>query len=160
MMSELARVAPEFVAMAHRIVWCVAATTKSDGTPSTRVLHPFWEWDGTELTGWILTSPNSPKARHLTKVPALSLTYWTPNQDTCSADCATSWDDTPEGKQAGWDRFLHAPEPVGYDPAIIPQWMSPDAPEFGVLRLHPRSLRVMPGTVMVGGPGELLTWKR
>ena len=117
------------------------------------------QWDGTELTGWIATSPNSPKAKHLAKVSAISLTYWSPNQDTCTADCTTSWDDTPDGRQAGWDRFLHAPEPVGYDPRVVPQWTSPEAPEFGILRLRPRSLRVMPGTVMSGGPGELLIWK-
>jgi hypothetical protein len=160
MMTELADVAPAFVDMAHRIVWCVGATTSAAGTPTTRVLHPVWEWDGTELTGWIATSPNSPKAKHLAKVPTISLTYWQPNHDTATANCATSWDDTAEGRQAGWDRFLRAPQPVGYDPSIIPQWPSPDAPEFGILRLHPQSLRVMPGTIMAGGPGELLTWKR
>jgi hypothetical protein len=159
MAVELSKVAPAFVEMAHRIVWCIAATTTASGAPATRVLHPVWEWDGAELTGWIATSPNSPKARDLAERPAISLTYWAPNHDTCTADCATSWDATPEGRQAGWDRFLHAPAPVGYDPAIIPQWTSPEAPEFGMLRLRPERLRVMPGTVMVGGPGELLNWR-
>lgn len=159
-MTELADVAPAFVDMAHRIVWCVAATTGRSGRPSTRVLHPIWEWDGAELRGWILTSPNSPKAADLAAHPTLSLTYWDPSHDTCTASCDTSWDDTPEGRQAGWDRFLHGPEPVGYDPKIIPQWPSPEAPEFGVLRLHPRALRVMPGTAMTAGSGELLRWKR
>ncbi len=159
-MTDLATVAPAFVEMAHRIVWCVAATTDRSGKPATRVLHPVWEWHGNDLTGWIATSPNSPKSQHLATLPALSLTYWSPNHDTCTADCSTSWDDTPQGRQEGWDRFLHAPEPVGYDPAIIPQWTSPEAPEFGVLRLQPVRLRVMPGTIMTGGQGELLTWRR
>lgn len=43
---------------------------------------------------------------------------------------------------------------------MIPQWPTPQAPEFGVLRLHPRYLRVMPGTVMFEGRGELHTWRR
>jgi len=159
-MTELNQLAPAFVEMAHRIVWCTAATVNAAGNPSTRVLHPVWEWDGSELTGWIATDPKSPKARHLAQRPALSLTYWAANHDTCTADCATSWDDTPEGRQAGWDRFLHAPEPVGYDPAIIPQWTSPESPGFGVLRLRPNRLRVMPGALMTAGQGELLTWKR
>jgi len=159
-MTELNQLAPAFVEMAHRIVWCTAATVNAAGNPSTRVLHPVWEWDGSELTGWIATDPNSLKARHLAARPALSLTYWAANHDTCTADCATSWDDTPEGRQAGWDRFLHAPEPVGYDPAIIPQWTSPESPGFGVLRLRPNRLRVMPGALMTAGQGELLTWKR
>ena len=56
-MHSLDTVAPAFVEMAHRIVWCVAATTGADGGPRTRVLHPIWEWDGGTLTGWIATSP-------------------------------------------------------------------------------------------------------
>jgi hypothetical protein len=56
---QLSTVAPRFVEMAHRIVWCVAATTDTAGRPRTRVLHPIWEWDGQSLTGWIATSPNS-----------------------------------------------------------------------------------------------------
>ena len=62
-MEPLEDVAPAFVEMAHRIVWCVAATTSASGQPATRVLHPVWEWDGTELTGWIATSPSSPSSR-------------------------------------------------------------------------------------------------
>jgi len=159
-MSELADVAPAFVEMAHRIVWCVVATTDTKGNPSTRVLHPVWEWDGAELTGWIATSPNSPKAAHLAANAGISLTYWHPDQDTATAACHTSWDDTEEGRQAGWDRFLLAPEPVGYDPRIIPQWTSPTAPEFGVLRLRPTSLRVMPGSLMTAGIGVPSIWRR
>jgi len=158
-MQPLATVAPAFVAMAHRIVWCVTATTGPGGHPNTRVLHPIWEWDGTALTGWILTSPTSPKARDLEAVPALSLTYWAPNQDTCTADCRAAFEEGPEARRAGWDRFANGPQPVGYDPRIIPFWTSPDVPEFGVLRLSPTRLRVMPGTAMTAGSGELLTWR-
>lgn len=46
------------------------------------------------------------------------------------------------------------------DPSIIPGWDSPDSPGFGVLRLAPRTLRVMPGTVMLEGRVEqLLRWQ-
>jgi hypothetical protein len=34
------------------------------------------------------------------------------------------------------------------------------APDFGILRLSPHRLRVMPGTLMLAGQGELLTWRR
>jgi hypothetical protein len=158
-MTQLSSVAPAFVEMAHRIVWCIAGTVTPQGTPRTRVLHPIWEWDGEALTGWIATSPRSPKALDLAATPELSLTYWAPNQDTCTADCATSWDDTPEARAEGWRRFADGPAPVGYDPSLIPQWTSPDAPDFGVLRLEPHRLRVMPGALMTRGEGELLTWR-
>jgi hypothetical protein len=157
-MAELSEIAGPFVEMAHRIVWCVAGTVSAQGEPRTRVLHPIWEWDGTDLTGWIATSPNSPKAKHLMANPRLSLTYWSPNHDTCTADCDTSWDATPELRQAGWDRFLHGPAPVGYDPSIIPGWTAPTVEDFGVLRLRPHRLRVMEGSFMMRGEGVMLAW--
>ena len=152
-MTDLATVAPAFVEMAHRIVWCTVATTGADGRPNTRILHPIWEWDGVALTGWIATSPQSPKAADLAAHPQLSLTYWRPDHDTCTADCDAEWTNDDESRRAGWDRFLHAPAPVGYDPSIIPGWPSPDAPAFGILRLHPTRLRVMPDSLMMAGKG-------
>jgi hypothetical protein len=158
-MTELSTIAPAFVAMAHRIVWCTVATVGADGRPRTRVLHPIWEWDGDALTGWIATSPRSPKAADLAHQPAISLTYWDATHDTCTADCDTRWDDTPELRREGWDRFAHGPAPVGYDPSIIPPWTSPEAEAFGILRLTPTRLRVMPGTVMLQGRGDVLSWR-
>lgn len=158
-MQPLETVAPAFVAMAHRIVWCTAATVDESGAPRTRVLHPVWQWDGSTLTGWIATSPLSPKAKHLASGGMrVSLTYWAPDHDTCTADCAAAWEDSPEQRAAGWQRFVDAPAPVGYDPKIIPGWTSPDAPSFGILRLEPSRLRVLPGSLMMTGTGELLRW--
>jgi hypothetical protein len=153
-------IAPAFIEIAHRIVWCVAATSDAIGDPTTRVLHPIWEFDGTTLTGWVATSPTSPKANHLRRTPHLSVTYWDASHDTCTADCEAIWDDTAELRQTGWERFKRAPAPVGYDPAIIPGWVDPQTPEFGVLRLAPTRLRVMPGSLMLEGRGELMTWRR
>lgn len=158
-MSELDATAPAFVSMAHRIVWCTVATVTAGGTPRTRILHPIWEWDGAALTGWIATSPTSPKARDLAANPAISLTYWAPDHDTCSADCTATWEEGDDLRAAAWTRFAEGPEPVGYDPSIIPGWDDPTSPGFGVLRLAPQRLRVMPGSVMLRGEGELLTWR-
>jgi hypothetical protein len=158
-MTELAVVAPAFVEMAHRIVWCTVATTSADGTPRTRILHPIWEWDGSSLTGWIATSPLSPKAADLAGTPAVSLTYWDPTHDTCTADCDAEWETTNVARQVGWDRFAHGPAPVGYDPSIIPAWSDPRVPAFGILRLTPRRLRVMPGAVLLAAQGHILTWR-
>jgi hypothetical protein len=157
-MSTLEEIAPEFVAMAHQIVWATGATTDTAGRPSTRVIHPIWEWDGSRLTGWIATSPLSPKATHLARLPSLSINYWASNHDTCMADCDTSWDDAPELRRAGWDRFAAVPPPLGYDPTIIAGWDSPDAETFGILRLRPRRLRVLVGAEMVAGGGPR-TWR-
>ncbi len=156
-MTELRTIAPAFRDMAHRIVWCTVATVDESGLPRTRVLHPIWEWNGEQLTGWIATSPTSPKAADLAHRPEVSLTYWDATHDTCTADCSVIWEEG-DAVQAGWNRFADGPEPVGYDPRLIPQWTSADAPEFGVLRLTPHRLRVMPGTLMTAGEGELLQW--
>ena len=157
-MNPINDVAPAFVEMAHRIVWAVVATADPSGRPLTRVLHPIWEWDGTRLTGWILTSPLSPKAKDLAENPRISLTYWAPDHDTCTANADVVWETSDEERAAGWARFANGPEPVGYDPSVVPVWTSPSVPDFGVLRLVPNRLRVMPGTVMTKGVGGVLLW--
>ena len=158
-MTELSAVAPAFIATAHRIVWCTVATVDPSGQPRTRILHPIWEWDGDRLTGWIATTPQSPKAQHLRHENRVSLTYWDTSHDTCSADCVAAWETGAAERQAGWDRFANAPEPVGFDPRIVEPWTDPTAEAFGILRLEPTRLRVMPGSLMATGEGELLTWR-
>jgi hypothetical protein len=158
-MTDLAQVAPAFVAMAHRIVWCSAATVDANGRPRSRVLHPLWHWDGTALSGWIATGPTATKRAHLEASPFVSLNYWDPSQDTCVAECRADWAFDDATRRRVWDAFLNAPAPVGYDPAIIPGWDDPTSDNFAALRLTPWRLRVFPGSLMMGQGGELLTWQ-
>jgi hypothetical protein len=158
-MASLDTVAPAFVEMAHRIVWCIAGTTDPRGRPRTRVLHPLWQWDGEELQGWVLTSPLSPKAHDLASMPRVSFTYWAADQDTCTADCSAQWQTSEEAREAAWQRFADGPEPVGYDPSIIPGWDDPTSVGFGVLHLTPDRLRVMPGSVLLRGEGQTFVWR-
>ncbi len=158
-MYSLTQVAPAFLEMAHQIVWCSAATVDVRGRPRSRVLHPLWQWDGTRLTGWIGTMPTPLKRTHLEASPYMSLNYWAPTQDTCTADCRAAWafDDTT--RTMVWELFLKTPEPVGYNPRMIPGWDSPTAEAFAVLRLEPWRLRVFPGSVLLGQGGEVLNWR-
>ena len=143
--TDLAAVAPAFVEMAHRIVWCTVATVDSAGHPRTRILHPIWEWDGTSLVGWIGTGGGSLKTKHLARVPHVSLTYWTTNHDTCSAEAAVTLHEDDETCVRVWNAYKDAPDPVGYDPAIIPVWADgPTSPAFVVMRLEPSRLFVQP----------------
>lgn len=160
MRRDLPTIAPAFVEMAHRTGMAVAATVDAVGRPRTRVVQPVWEWDGTALTGWMSTANDAPKYRHLVGNPRLSLTYWAPSQDTCSADCDVEVVDDDERRAAAWQRFLTTPEPAGFDPTVHPDWESATSPTFGVLRLSPTWLRVMPGTLMTAGTGEVWTWRR
>ena len=143
-MTSLGDIAPAFRDMAHGIVWATVATVASDGRPRTRILHPIWEWDGSSLVGWIATGPDSPKGAHLASTPLVSLTYWDPTHDTCTADAEASWHNDDATKSWLWDRYKNAPAPVGYDPAIIPAWApGPSSPSFGALRLDPTAIRVI-----------------
>jgi hypothetical protein len=158
-MSPLETAAPAFVEMAHRIVWCTVATVTSKSQPRSRILHPLWEWDGTTLTGWIATAPTPIKRSDLAFSAHMSCTYWIPTHDTATAECAAEWCLDIDTRTTVWDKFKSAPAPVGYDPAMIPAWRSPADDSFGVVRLTPLSLRVFPGTVLLGKGGDVLTWK-
>lgn len=158
-MHPLNEVAPAFVEMAHRIVWCTVATVDSKNRPRSRILHPIWQWDGEQLSGWIGTGPTPTKRAHLDAHPYMSLTYWTPTHDTCVAECRATWAFDDETRTMVWNLFKHAPAPVGYDPAIVPAWSGPTAPAFAAVRLEPWRLRVFPGSVLMGQGGTVLTWQ-
>jgi hypothetical protein len=159
-LTDLETLAPVFVEMAHRIVWASAATVDARSRPRTRVLHPLWIWDGKRLHGWIATEPTPQKRAQLAASPFIALNYWTPSQDTCSAECRASWAFDDATRARVWNLFEHAPAPVGFDPAIIPAWSDgPTSPAFAAIRLEPWRLRLMPGSVMTGGGGAVMSWR-
>ncbi len=158
-MNALTEVAPTFVEMAHRIVWCSAATVDSHGRPRSRILHPIWLWGGDRLVGWVATRPTPVKRAHLARNPYISMNYWAPSHDTCVAECRATWTLDDDTRRMVWDLFVNGPPPVGYDPAIVPGWDSPTADAFGALRLDPWRLRVFPGSVLLGQGGTVLTWQ-
>lgn len=160
-MTAYEEICPAFVEMAHRIVWCSAATVDRAGRPRSRILHPIWEWDGEALVGWIGTSRTPIKDAHLAASPNISLNYWDPSHDTCTAECHTEWIEDEVGRRRVWDLLKHGPAPVGYDPAMIPAWRAgPLNSPFVGLKLDPWRLRVFPGSVLMGQGGEVLTWAR
>ena len=158
-MNTLPETAPAFVAMAHQIVWCSAATVDASGRPRSRVLHPIWQWDGEKLEGWIATSATPTKRAHLEASPFVSLNYWSPNQDTCVAECRASWAFDDATRKRVWGLFLNGPEPVGYDPSLIPAWDGPTSDSFAALRLDAWRLRVFPGSILLTQQGDVLTWR-
>ena len=159
-MTELSKIAPAFVEMAHRIVWCTAATVDAEGRPRSRILHPIWRWDGDRLEGWIATEATSIKRSHLDASPHISLNYWNPTHDTCVAECRANWAFDDETRTMVWELFRNAPEPVGYDPAMIPIWDGPTSERFAALHLDAWRLRVFPGTMLLEQRGEVLTWSK
>jgi len=157
---QLSEIAPAFVEMAHRTVWASVASVDAKGRPRSRVLHPIWEWDGSALVGWVGTGPTPTKRAHLAASPYVSVNYWSPSQDTCVAECRATWEFDDAARAATWERLKNGPEPVGYDPAIIPGWDAPTSEGFASLRLEPWRLRVFPGSVLMGQGGDVLTWQQ
>lgn len=157
-MKSLEEVAPAFVEMAHKIVWASVATVDKKSRPRSRILHPIWQWDGSELVGWIATGPTPIKRAHLENSPYVSLNYWTPDHDTCIAECRASWAFDDETRTRIWELFKSTPEPVGYDPAMIPVWDEPTSDSFAALRLEPWRLRVFPREALMGN-AEVLVWQ-
>lgn len=152
-------IADAFIDMAHRIVWATVATVDTRNRPRTRILHPLWHHDDGKLAGVVATGPTPVKVADLGHSPHVSIQYWDPTQDVCRADCRATWVTDPDELRTIWDDFVNAPAPVGYDPAIIPQWADgPSSPAFGALRLEPYRVRVFPGSLLLEGTGELLTW--
>lgn len=158
-MASLDDIAQPFIDMAHRIVWCSVATVDDQKRPRSRVLHPLWSWDGESLTGVIATGPTPVKRANLEVSPFLSCSYWSPEQDVATAECRATWSFDDETCSEVWNAFKNAPEPVGYDPAIIPPWADgPTSEAFAVLHLEPWRLRVFPGSVLLGQGGDVLNW--
>lgn len=159
-MERLADIAQPFLDVAHRIVWCTVATVDDQQRPRTRILHPLWSWNGERLTGVIATSPTPVKVANLETSPYLSCNYWSPEHDVATADCRATWSFDDATCTEVWEAFKSAPEPVGYDPAIVPAWADgPTGDAFAVLHLEPWRLRVFPGSVLRGEGGDVLDWR-
>ena len=142
--ATFAEIEDEFIARAHKMVWCNVATVDARGRPHSRILHSIW--DGP--MGWIATRRHSPKARELGQNPHVSLAYIADVVRPAYADCLARWEDDLALKRHVWDLFLAAPPPLGYDPAPI--FGSVDTPEFGLLRLTPYAIELGD----VSGQGE------
>ena len=100
---------------------------------------PVWEWDGTDLFGWIATAPSPVKRAHLAVHPEMSVSYWAPSHDTCSAECLVEWYSDDETRKAVWDKFANGPEPVGYDPRSFRLEGRPDVRRVRRAAAEPRS---------------------
>jgi hypothetical protein len=147
--------------MAHRIVWASVATVDRHERPRSRVLHPYWEWDGDRLVGWVATSATAVKRSDLGAHPYASVSYWAPDHDTCRAECGAALLVDDETRTRVWNLFKAAPPPLGYDPGGIgvPGWDGPTAPAFAVLKLHPWRLRALSvEEFMRAGSGAALSW--
>jgi Pyridoxamine 5'-phosphate oxidase len=132
----------DFLRISSEVVWATVATVDTRGRPRTRVLHPIWEVVADRPVGWIGTTRTPLKEKHLAANPCVSLSYWSPKQETAHVEARASWAD--EERERVWEMFVGAPPPLGYDPATIPPWKDgPLAGPFSVLRLEPWRVMVL-----------------
>jgi hypothetical protein len=142
-------VVEQFVAIAHRVVWCTMATVDRHNRPRSRIVHPVWEIREGALHGLVATRPTPLKLAHLAHAPHVSCTYWDPAHDVAVAECAARWIDEA-GRYGAWERIACAPKPVGYDPATI--WPDgPTSPEFAVIALEPWRVSAASAAALAGG---------
>lgn len=148
-------VAEEFVATAHRIVWCTLATVDRRGRPRSRLVHPIWErTDDGRLVGWVVSRPTPLKRAHLAHAPYASCSYWDPAHDVAVAECRARWAGADETERA-WAAFRAAPPPAGYDPATLFPG-GPGSPDAAVIRLDPWRLRVADARSLAEGRPALV----
>ena len=129
--ASLAEIEQAFVERAHKAIWCSLATVDGQGRPRSRVVHPVWEG----ATGWLTTRRQSPKTKHLTRVPFVSVAYIADVANPTYADCHAEWVDDLAEKQRVWDWIAQTPPPLGFDPT--PMYGSVDDAGFGLLKLTP-----------------------
>lgn len=138
----------EFMARVSQTVYCTMATIDRQNRPRLRVMHPIWEGP----IGWVISWPQSHKAKHLARNPAVSLAYIPVKEKPVYVDGVAEWVDTNIEKQRIWDLHRTTPPPLGFDPE--PHYGSIAHPYYGLLRITP--WRIELGNLY----GEPLIWRR
>ena len=148
----------DFLRITAEVAWATVATVDSKGRPRTRVLHPIWEVVDECPVGWIGTTRSPLKSKHLAANPHVSVSYWSPKQETAYVECRASW--AEDQRQRVWQMFLDADPPLGYDPGSLPPWKDgPLAGVFSVLRLDPWRVMVVTAEDAAAGRFHQRYWQ-
>ncbi|KPV51186.1 hypothetical protein SE17_22640 [Kouleothrix aurantiaca] len=145
--AKFAQIQAEFLARITQAVYCTMATVDHRNRPRSRIMHPIWEGP----TGWIISWPESHKARHLARNPAVSLAYLPETARPVYVDGTAEWVQSAAEKQRIWDLHAATPPPLGFDPQ--PHYGSIDDRYFGVLRVTPWRIE------LANLGGEPLIWR-
>ena len=121
----------EFMARAQQAVYCNVATVDSKGRPRSRVMHLVW--DGP--IGWVITWPDSHKAKHLAGNPYVSIAYIREPMKPVYVECTTTWVTDTGEKLRIWELHKALPSPLGFDPT--PHYGTIEHKYYGLLRFTP-----------------------
>jgi general stress protein 26 len=122
---------PEFINRVRRAVYCNMATVDQNDRPRSRMMHPIW--DGP--IGWVITSPQSHKAKHLQRNPYISLAYIYDIEKPVYVDCLAEWISDVQEKERIWKLHKDTPPPLGFDPQ--PHYGSIEHVHYGLLKFVP-----------------------
>ena len=128
--ATFAEIQGEFLERVQQFVYCNMATIAPDNQPRSRIVHPVW---GDDATGWILSVPDTPKAKHLDHNPYVSLAYVHDINHPVYVECVAEFVTARKEHLRIWDIIKHAPPPMGFDPE--PHYGSIDHPHWGVIQL-------------------------
>ena len=146
--STFAELQAEFMVRINHAVYCSMATVDRNNRPRSRIMHPIW--DGP--TGWVITRPQSYKAKHLEHNPYVALAYIQDKEKPVYVDCIAEWVDDPAEKQRVWELHQTIPAPLGFDPQ--PHYGTIDNPLYGLLRFTPWRIE------LADLRGESIVWRK
>lgn len=146
--ATFAEIQAEFLARVNQAVYCNMATIDRQNRPRSRVMHPVWE----DATGWIISWPQTLKAKHLAHNPNVSLAYLCHDvHKPVYVECRAEWVTDRAEQQRVWEYYQAVPPPLGFDPE--PHYGSIDHHQFGLLKLTPWRVELY-GLSMPAEPGE------
>lgn len=129
--STFADLQLEFNKRIQGAVYCSVATVDRQSRPRSRIMHPIW--DG--KTGWVISWPQSHKAKHLERNPNVSLAYIADSKKPVYIDAVAEWVDDETEKHRIWKLHQLIPPPLGFDPQ--PHYGTTYNPYFGLLKFTP-----------------------
>jgi general stress protein 26 len=145
--ASFAEIQAEFMERIQKAVYCSVATVDRQGRPRSRIMHVVW--DG--AVGWVITRPDSHKAKHLERNPFVSLAYIQDSRKPVYVDAAAGWVAEEGEKERIWKLHQTIPPPLGFDPQ--PHYGSTAHPFYGLLRFDP--WRIELGNL----GGEAVIWR-
>jgi general stress protein 26 len=140
----------DFMRRVSSAVYCSMATVDSAGRPRSRILHPIWDGPDAPI-GWVISWPESHKAKHLRANPYVSLAYIQDKDKPVYVDCHAEWINDEDEQRRIWALHKSTPPPLGFDPE--PHYGDIHHRYFGLLRFTP--WRIELGNLQ----GEPIIWR-
>ena len=129
--SRFEEIQAEFMDRVQQAIYCNVATVDLKGRPRSRVMHLIW--DGP--IGWVITWPESHKAKHLANNPHVSLAYISNPYKPVYVECIAQWVNDVNEQLRIWELHKSIPPPLGFDPE--PGYGTIKDKYFGLLKFTP-----------------------